>query len=84
MNIKSLTIGLSIFLNECCEVDPSYEEKSGEVYGEYRAHCLRTGEYVRSTTDFYVALSSSGFNRVKLRDGIKVKGLRLKSDFVCK
>jgi putative DNA primase/helicase len=70
------------FLNECCDIDSSYEEKSGELYGEYRAYCLRTGEYVRSTTDFYSALSSYGFNRVKLRDGIKVQGLRLKSEFV--
>lgn len=70
------------FLNECCDVNSSYEEKSGEVYGEYRAYCLRTGEYVRSTTDFYSALSSYGFSRVKLRDGIKIQGLRLKSEFV--
>ena len=70
------------FLNECCDIDSSYEEKSGEVYGEYRAYCLRSGEYVRSTTDFYSALSSNGFNRVKFRDGIKVQGIRLKSEFV--
>ncbi|WP_103981713.1 phage/plasmid primase, P4 family [Helcococcus massiliensis] len=70
------------FLNECCEIDSSYEEKSGEVYQEYRAYCLRIGDYVRSTTDFYSALSSHGFNRVKLRDGIKIQGLKLKSEFV--
>ena len=70
------------FLNECCEMDSSFEEKSGEVYQEYRAYCLRIGDYVRSTTDFYSALSSNGFNRVKLRDGIKIQGLKLKSDFV--
>ena len=70
------------FLNECCETDSSYEEKSGELYQEYRAFCLRTGEYIRSTTDFYAVLSSSGFNRVKLRDGVKIYGLRLKSEFV--
>lgn len=70
------------FLNECCEIDPSYEEKSGELYQEYRAYCLRTGDYIRSTTDFYSALSSNGYNRVKFRDGIKIKGLKLKSEFV--
>lgn len=71
-----------LFLENCCDIGPSYEEKSGELYGEYRAFCLRTGEYVRSTTDFYAALSSYGFNRVKLRDGIKIQGLRLESEFV--
>ncbi|MDU6784544.1 MAG: DNA primase, partial [Finegoldia magna] len=70
------------FLNECCEIDSSYEEKSGEVYQEYRAYCLRTGDYVRSTTDFYSALSSNGFMRRKTNQGIVINGLKLKSDFV--
>ncbi|MDU2374544.1 MAG: DNA primase, partial [Peptoniphilus harei] len=70
------------FLNECCEIDSSFEEKSGEVYQEYRAYCLRTGDYVRSTTDFYSALSSNGFMRRKTNQGIVINGLKLKSDFV--
>ena len=70
------------FLGECCEIDSSFEEKSGEVYQEYRAYCLRTGEYVRSTTDFYSALSSNGFMRRKTNQGIVISGLKLKSDFV--
>lgn len=70
------------FLNECCEVDSSYEEKSGEVYQEYRAYCLRTGEYIRSTTDFYSALSSNGFNRRKTKGYNIIRGLKLKSEFV--
>lgn len=70
------------FLNECCEIDSSYEEKSGEVYQEYRAYCLRTGDYVRSTTDFYSALSSNGFMKRKTNQGIVINGLKLKSYFV--
>ena len=43
---------LGQFLEECCEIDPSYKEKSGELYQAYRAHCMQNGEYIRSTTDF--------------------------------
>lgn len=41
---------LSMFIEDCCEVDPSYTQKSGELYQEYRAYCARTGEYTRTPT----------------------------------
>lgn len=72
---------LSIFIEECCEVDPSYTQKSGEFYQEYRAFCLRTGEFARSTSDFYNALELAGFERHKSRTGAVVYGIRVKSDF---
>ena len=58
------------FLDDCCEVDPCFTQKSGELYQEYRAHCARNGEYTRSTTDFYTALELAGFVRKKERKGI--------------
>lgn len=70
------------FLNECCEVGSSFEVKSGDLYQEYRAYCLRTGDYVRSTTDFYSTISSNGFIRRKTSHGIIISGIRLKSEFV--
>jgi len=73
---------LSLFLDECCEIDPSYTQKSGEFYMEYRNHCQRTGEYTRSTTDFYAAVEAAGFVRKRRKDGNVVCGLRLKSDFL--
>ena len=30
---------LSHFLDDCCEINPSYEAKSGEVYNTYRSYC---------------------------------------------
>lgn len=33
---------LSQFLEDCCEVGDGLEQKSGELYEEYRAYCLRT------------------------------------------
>lgn len=73
---------LSMFIEDCCEVDPSYTQKSGELYQEYRAYCARTGEYTRSTTDFYTGLDTAGFEKRKSKTGILVYGIRLKSDFM--
>ncbi len=68
---------LSHFLTECCEVGPGLEAKSGELYTAYRIFCAETGEYTRSTTDFYAALEAEDFTRHKKRSGIFVNGLRL-------
>lgn len=73
---------LSYFLIERCEVDPAYVAKSGEIYNEYRLFCSQVGEFTRSTTDFYTALESVGFERFRDKKGRYVKGLRLKSDFM--
>lgn len=73
---------LGHFLSECCEMAPGYTAKSGEVYQEYRSYCLRTGEYTRSTADFYNALESAGFKKQKKKDGAYILKMRLKpTDF---
>lgn len=72
---------MSDFLEECCEIGPSYREKSGELYQEYRAYCLRVGEYARSTTDFYGVLAQRDFERKRNKAGVLVLGLRIKSEF---
>ena len=73
---------LSIFIEDSCEVDKTYTQKSGEFYQEYRAYCSRNGEYVRSTTDFYTGLETVGFTRKKTKEGIMITGIRLKSEFL--
>lgn len=73
---------LNHFLTECCEIDESYTAKSGEVYEEYRAFCIRTGEFIRSTTDFYTALDSAKFERYRDYKGRYIKGLKIKSEFI--
>lgn len=72
---------LGHFLSECCETDKTYKEKSGVLYQEYRSYCARSGEYTRSTADFYNALESAGFSRRKAKAGIIVYGLRIKDEF---
>lgn len=73
---------LSYFLSERCELDPAYVAKSSEVYNEYRIFCTKVGEFTRSTTDFYTALETVGFERYRDRKGRYIKGLRLKTDFM--
>ena len=69
-----------LFVDECCEIGDGYEQKSGEFYQEYRAFCLRTGEYPRSTTDFYAAVDGAGYTRRRTRKGNFIYGIRLKSE----
>ncbi len=71
---------MSHFLDECCEQGDGYEERSGELYTNYRAFCTQSGEYCRSTTEFYAALDQRGFVRRKRSKGVFVCGLRLAAD----
>lgn len=71
---------LGHFLNECCEIDDSYTEKSGEFYSQYRAYCLKNMEYTRSTTDFYAALTQAGYTRKRTSKGNLIIGLKLTDD----
>lgn len=73
---------LGSFLADECELDPAFTQKSGEFYQEYRAYCARNGEYTRSTTDFYSALETAGFERRKTKSGVFVNGIRLKEEFL--
>ncbi len=72
---------LGNFLEECCDLGNTLVEKSGEVYAEYRAFCMRKGEYIRSTTDFYTALETEGFLRRRTSKCNVIQGLKLKSEF---
>ena len=69
---------LTHFLEECCVVEEGAVEKSGEIWDSYRAFCARTGEFVRSTTEFYTALENRGFGRMRKKDGRFVLGMKLK------
>ena len=72
----------SQFLEDCCEVDDSFEEKSGVFYNEYRFYCDRAGEYTRNSADFYAAVEKAGFKRKKKSSGKFVIGVRIKSEFL--
>ena len=62
-------------------MDASYEEKSGELYQEYRSYTVRMGEFTRGNVDFYSALDLAGFGRRRKKTGNYIVGLRLKTAF---
>lgn len=70
---------LQHFIEERCDVDPSYSEKSGELYQAYRAYCAQACEFTRSTTDFYSALEKAGYEKRRTNSTRLVYGLKLKS-----
>ena len=73
---------LSQFLEECCVKGDGMEEKSGELYQEYRAYCFRTGEFTRNNADVTAVLEKAGYTRKKKKTGMWVQGLHLKdTDF---
>ena len=71
---------LGKFLEESCVIGAAYQEKSGELYKAYRTYCINMHEYTRSTGDFYAALEQLGYHKKKLKNGIMIFGLMLKTD----
>lgn len=72
---------LESFLAECCEINPRYTQKSGELFARYKVYCDKTGEYKRSLADFKQALYSAGYETRKTMIGAMVSGLRLAQDY---
>lgn len=73
---------LTHFLEDCCVTGDGLEQKSRDLYQEYRAYCLCTGEYARNNADFIAEIEKRGFMRKKKKSGMWVQGLQLKdTDF---
>lgn len=71
---------LGMFMSERCEIGDGYAVKSGDLYRAYRNHCAESNEYTRSTTDFYKALETEGYRRVRTRSANMIAGVRLRED----
>ncbi|MBO6182656.1 MAG: primase C-terminal domain-containing protein [Acidaminococcaceae bacterium] len=71
---------LGHFIEDCCEVDKRYQERSGNLYTQYRNYCMGIGEYIRSTSDFYAALQNAGFEKYRNTKGRFIRGLRIRVD----
>jgi P4 family phage/plasmid primase-like protien len=71
---------LNNYIAERCEIDPKHKQKSGELYGDYRAYCLNTGDYTRSLSDFKAGLEGAGYTTRKTKTGAFVYGLQLAQD----
>ena len=68
------------FIDDKCDLDPSYREGSGALYQAYRNYSIDTNEYVRSTADFYFAMEKAGYERIVRENKRYFVGLRLKID----
>ena len=68
---------MSHFLEACCELGTGLEEKSGDVYLAYRSYCTRTGEFIRSTAEFYNALEMRGIRRRRTSKSRVLMGIKL-------
>ena len=68
---------MSHFLEACCELGTGLEEKSGDVYLAYRSYCTRTGEFIRSTAEFYNALEMRGIRRRRTSKSNLLVGISL-------
>lgn len=69
---------LGHFISECCDVDESYTEKSGELYQKYREYAIQNGDFTRPNGDFNAALENAGFVKRKTKKGAFFYGLKLK------
>jgi P4 family phage/plasmid primase-like protien len=70
---------LGHYISECCDLDPTYTERSGEFYQQYRAYCIQNGEYIRGKGDFYSAVEKAGYEKRKVTEGMMILGLKLKT-----
>ncbi len=69
---------LGHFISECCDVEESFTEKSGELYQKYREYAIQNGDFTRPNGDFNAALENAGFNKRKTKKGAFFYGLKLK------
>lgn len=75
---RDLNDWLGDFIYDCCELDNSFKEKSGELYSQYRNYCEMRNVHTHSTTSFYQALEAKGFKRSVTSKGKFFSGIRLK------
>ena len=78
VNLSTIAVQtMSHFLDACCELGTGLEEKSGDVYLAYRSYCSRTGEFIRSTSEFYNALELRGIRRRRTSKSKVLMGIKL-------
>ncbi len=72
---------LAHFLEECCDVGPSFNAAAGELAATYREWCKRTGEFPRRNDELKAALEERGIQWKKTMHGAVYKGLQLRPEW---
>ena len=71
---------LQDFIDDCCDVGPTYTAGSQELYNIYAMHCQATGaSYKRDAREFRQALTAAGYESRRQNKGVRFYGLGLKS-----
>ena len=65
------------FIEEMCEVDPSYTEKSSALYDAYKTWCRSMNQRPTSTIVFKTAMESRGYEWARTRIANVHKGIKL-------
>jgi putative DNA primase/helicase len=74
---KSESDVIAAFLEDCCELDPSYTESGGKLYTAYKRWADDNGEFVLTNTKFGRDLSDRGYVAKSSFNGKMRHGLRL-------
>ena len=71
---------LQDFIDDCCDVGPSYTAGSQELYNMYALHCQATGaSYKRDAREFRQALTAAGYESRRMTRGCVFRGLQLQA-----
>src|SRR5690606_12469114 len=69
---------LNSFIEDCCEVDPSYTVKSSEIYAEYKLWAERNGYKPFNNRNFKMEMERLRFYHKHTRAGKIFEGLKCK------
>ncbi len=72
---------LSHFLEDCCVVDKAAKVGAGQLLSAYRGYCSETGEYCRRQDELKTALSATGYEWRKTKNGNFYFGLSLNGEY---
>ena len=71
---------LQDFIDDCCDVGPTYTAGSQELYNMYAMHCQATGaSYKRDAREFRQALTAAGYDSKRMTRGCVFRGLQLRA-----
>lgn len=69
------------FMNECCEIGATFEEKSSRLFSAYLDYSASVNEYRRSQQEFTRELENRGCTRKKKNDGNYIIGVHLTDEY---
>lgn len=69
---------ISRFIDDCCELQPTLIQKSGELYKSYQCYCAEQGEHPCNSSAFKTAIEKKGCSWRRTNTGAYYTGIRLR------